>query len=194
MSGAVKVIHDIIKDMEGEKEAIRKNMSYAVKRVAFDAMQSLRLGLQNNQLDLAGLSPYRNDPGDKRCRRSKAVKSPLGRMRAGIGYSAPAYRKSTGVSARAADFRAEVGFLDDDHTLPFCRATRAEKHLAGYAIPVDDATRAALNRKGIHLRAATSRIQVPARDPVGNWYDANKDNIVRTIRDNFERKQRGERI
>lgn len=185
-AGVAKITHSIINDMEREQARVRKSMSIALSRTAFEGRRDMKTSLKRGELDLPERARFRNTK-DKRLdlkikSRNRGRKKPLDKLAGGILYK---------VDRRA--LTAEVGFLGDTEGASWQREW-AEKHTEGYRIPLDAADRYRLHRAGVHLRTDTREAVVPKRDPVGNWETDRERWLYETLRTNFRRKMKGERI
>lgn len=184
---SVKVIENLIHDMKAETQRVQKATSDGLKVAGFKHMRSMQTALKQGHLNLEPLHPYRNPYHDKRykrpSRRMEEPSKPMKTLAPGIKYFAP----------RGSRY-FEFGFLEGSRTRTPRLTALAEKMVPGFRIMISDDTKKYLHKIGIHMRKATAASNVPARDPVGNYYRMNRIGMEKDIADYIDAKLRGDRI
>jgi len=204
-----KIIQNIEKDMLRETERIKKARFDALRVTAFVFRRELQTGIRQGKLNLRPLSPYRNTQNDPRYGTTTTWKTTSGQKyvrntgknawrhtkASSVNVDRPLWALGAGVMYKAnrSGMTAELGFVEGFSKVEGLRRL-AEKHLPGFRIAITDRARRFLHSSGIHLRKTTDSTQVPARDPVGQFYVMNARRMADAFENNFNAKMRGERI
>ncbi len=160
---------------------VMKAMEDAVKVTAYNVSKDLRTELSGGGLFLKPIQIYKNYGNDPRYKKKKNI-NPLNVLAIGIIYK---YFKN--------ELRATIGFHGDTAKTIWAKQF-AGQHQTGTTLTYTDYFKKNLHAKGIHIRKSTQSAVIPMRDIIGNFFAKAQAGVMALLKENFQRKLRGERI